>query len=302
MNPSDQNPVDDQPNLNLNPNPTPTPEVVQPVNPTPVQPVVGAPLETPPKKSKKGLIMGLLIGGGVLLIGLVALILIFVLGGVSRQDYSDAQNKAKQLTSSYSNISTVYVSGYDTSSEATKKLDTLKTNLSDLNAKFTELGNTKAIKKDQKAADYYKKVSSEKADLEAFANAEIEYLDKIFPIVKELESVSYSDPDQTISTLKEYETKLKALDLKQKVNKDYIDEINTVLPQFISAIEDYVSAVNSGNYDSSLYTKVSTLSTKLTDADSTWKDNLEELYDAVDFSGAINDLGQYLTSKTNGTE
>ncbi len=297
MNPSDQSPVDNQPNQNINP----SPEVGTP-NPVVPQPVSGDPLATPPKKSKKGLIIGLIVGGVVLLAGVVTLLLFLLLGGVSKQDYSEAQTKAKALGSSYSSVSSVYVSGYDTSSEAAKKLETLKTGLSGIDKNFKELGDAKAIEKDQKAADYYKKVSTEKADLETFINAEIEYLDKIFPIVKELESVSYSNADQTVSTLKEYETKLKALDLKQKVNKDYIGEINTTLPEFISAIEAYVSAVNSGNYDSSLYNKVSAASTKLTDADSTWKDNIEELYNAVQFSSAVNELGQYLTDKANGRE
>ena len=49
MNPSDQSPVDNQPNQNINP----SPEVGTP-NPVVPQPVSGDPLATPPKKSKKG--------------------------------------------------------------------------------------------------------------------------------------------------------------------------------------------------------------------------------------------------------
>ena len=328
MNPNEQqNPFNDQPSVDQNTEPTlPVTDVppqnveAVPVNPAqPAQapqpavfpgyapaPVATSPnlsaQATPPKKSKKGLILGLAIGGGVLIAGLITLILILVMGGVSRQDYSDAQAKAKEMTSAYNKLSTVYVSSYDTSSAAATKLDTLKTNLSVLSTNAAELGGMKAIKKDQKAADFYKKLDTERADLEAYINVEIEYLDKIFPVVKEIDSVSYSDPDQTISTLKEYQGKLKALDLKQKVNKDYIDEINTILPQFIDAIEAYVSAMNAGNYDSSLYTKVSNLSSQLTDADTTWKDNLNDLYEAVEFSKSANDLGYYLTGKANGEE
>ena len=295
MNPSDQSPVDNQPNQNINP----SPEVGTP-NPVVPQPVSGDPLATPPKKSKKGLIIGLIAGGVVLIAGIVTLVLMLVLGGISKQDYSDAQTKAKTLASSYLTVSSVYVSSYDTESESAKKLETLKTGLSDIDKNFKELGDLKAIKNDKKAADYYKKVSTEKAHLETFVSAEIECLDKILPIVSEISAVSYSDADQTIATLKQYQAKLQALELKQKVNKDYLAEINAALPEFISALEAYVDSVNSGNYDSSLYSKVSSTSTKLTDADDTWRDNLEKLYDAIEFNSAVNDLGQYLTDKTNG--
>ncbi len=318
MNPNEpQNPLNDQPSAVPSPDPSNTVDtgasqpVADPVvTATPDQPTdssfpaaaggVMSTDPTPPKKSKKGLILGLVIGGGVLIAGLITLLLVMLMGGVSRQDYSAAQSQAKSAVSVYNTIAAVYVSGYDTNEQAAGKLDKLKTNLSTLDKNFTELGNAKAIKNDKKAADYYQKAKTEKADLDTFVNAEIEYLDKIHPLVNELSNVSYSDTTQTIAVLKEYEGKLKALDLKQKVNKDYIDEINTVLPQFISAIEAYVDAVNSGNYDSSLYTKVSKLSTDLTGADSTWKDNMEKLYDAVEFSGVMNDLGRYLTDKANG--
>lgn len=259
-----------------------------------------APTQPTTKKSKRGLILGLAIGGGVLLIALIVGLILLVSGGISRQDYMDAQAKAKEIDTPYKAITGIYLSSYDTEAYVAEDVDTIKTNKAALEGIISDLGEMKAIKKDKTAADYYDKLIEQDKNLEAYVDAELEYLEVISPVVRELSKVSYSDYDSAITALKGYQEKLKNLDLKQQVNKDYLDNINSILPEFISAIQGYVDARNSESYSSSYYSKISQTSTQLTKADSTWKSNLKDLSDKIKFSTAANDLGTYLTSKANG--
>lgn len=244
-----------------------------------------------PKKSKKGLILGLAIGGGVLLIGLIVTLVLVLTGGVSKQDFSDARQITDDTTSSYNKVRAESIS-----EDGMSGLKTARVAFDD---NYKKLGETRAIKKDKEAADLYKKVSAEKSDLDTYLNTAAEFYEAINPIVKEIVSVSYTDSDTAISNLKSYQAKLEALDLKQKVNKDYINEITSILPEFIAAVDAYA---NMTEYDASLYQKVSDLSTKLTDADATWKSNVNDLYEAIDFANAIDDLSQYLDNRANGVK
>jgi hypothetical protein len=270
--------------------PTPAP---MPNNTTPM----GAPAPAA-KKSKLGLILGLSIGGVVLIAAVVVALILLLGGGVSKQDYKDAQSAASDLRTPYSKIASFYVSTYSTDTEVKNELDTLKKNRTTFNDDFKKLGEMKAVKNDEKAQDFYKKAADQKTKLDAYLDTAVEAYEVIYPVAKEMENVSYSNSADAIATLKSYQTKLKDLKLTQQVNKDYIDEINGILPDFISALEAYAN-MDYSNYDSSLYTKVSNLSTKLTDADSSWKSNLTKLEDDANFSDAFNDLGEYLTDQIN---
>jgi DNA-binding transcriptional regulator GbsR (MarR family) len=252
-----------------------------------------------PKKSKLGLVLGLSIGGGLLIIGAVVLVLILVLGGgVSKTDYRDAQEAASDLRTSYSKLLSSYISTYATDAEVKNDLDTIKTNRTKVSDGLKELGEMKAIKNDKEAKELYAKVTDEQTKLNSYLDVVVEYYEVIHPVLKLMNdtNASLSNSENALSALEDYQDKLEGLNLKQKVNKDYIDEINSILPEFISAVKAYAN-MDYSNYDSTLYQKVSDLSKKLTNADTDWKSNINKTQDEIELSDAFNDLGKYLTDK-----
>jgi hypothetical protein len=266
-------------------------------------PTVAPPQPQPqpqPKKSKLGLILGLSIGGGILIIGIIVTVLLLVLGGgVSKQDYQEAQDAASDLRTPYSKLTSTYVSSYSTDTQIKNAASTLKDNRAPLNDSLKKLSEAKAIKNDKEAAELYKKVADEKTKLDTYLDIITEAYEVIYPAAKEMTNMSVTDASGAISALKKYQTELESLKLNQKVNKDYMDTINSILPEFISAVEAYAN-MSYSNYDSSLYKKVSDMSSKLTDADTDWRSNIEKLQDDLKFSDALNDLGEYLTDKASG--
>lgn len=249
------------------------------------------------KKSKLGLILGLSIGGGVLLIGVLVTVLILVLGGgVSKQDYVEAQEAASDLRTSYSSVSSMYVSMYKTETEIKNDLDDLKKDRAEFDDQFEALGKMKAIKNDKEANELYKKAAEQVATLDTFLDTVVEVYEVIYPIIKEMEDLSLSDAEEAISVLKGYQTKIANLNVKQKVNKDYVDQLNKILPDYVKAIEAYA---NAETYSSSLYKDVSTQTTNLSNADSDWRSNLTKLGKDADFAKVLNELGKYLTDKVN---
>jgi uncharacterized coiled-coil protein SlyX len=273
----------------------PSSQTSQPVNPLAPRPSSGT-----PKKSKLGLILGLSFGGVVLLAGVLVLVLFLVLGGVSKQDYTEAYQAVRDLRSPTSNLSSLYFSTSSTETSIKNNFDSLKKNRTELNQDLQQLGDMKAIKNDQKAQELYKTVADEKVKLDKYLDALEEIYEKIYPIAKELSNLSYSSSsDSVLSTLKSFQAKLQDLEPKQTVNKDYIDTLNRVVPEYISALEAYLNGIGSGSYDPSLYEKYSAASEKLTDADSDWQSNLKKLSSDIELSDAYNDLGEYLTDKVN---
>jgi len=293
------NPFGNQPN-----NPAPAPDNNQPVAPAssaaPIAPTM-APVgpNAPKKKSKLGLILGLSIGGGVLLIGVLITVLILVVGGgVSRQDYINAQKAADDLRTPYNKIASIYISTSSTETQVKNTMDTLKTNRATFDADFKALGDMKAIKNDPKAQDLYKKAADEKVKLDTYLDAIQEAYEVIYPISEGMDDASYGNSADAIAALKSYQTQLQGLKVTQPVNKDYIDQINKILPDFISALEAYAN-MDYSNYDPSLSRNVTTQTTNLTNADSDWRSNLEKLNDDANFSSAFNNLGEYLTDQLN---
>jgi hypothetical protein len=253
-----------------------------------------------PKKSKLGLILGLSIGGGVLLIGAIVTVLLLVLSmGISKADYEEATDLANDVRTPYSKISAMYIKSNSTETTVKNDLDTIKTNRSKLDEGLKKLGEAKAVKNDKEAKELFEKVTSEQTKLNAYLDVVAEYYEKVQPLAKQFSDISYSYTEEAISAIENYKDDLAALDLKQKVNKDYIDQITQILPEYIEAIKAYVN-MDYSNYNSSISSQVYDLGDKLTDADTDWKSNVNKMYEEVDFSKALNNLGTYLTDKANG--
>ena len=146
------------------PAPQPLPEPVQPVQPMQTQqsqfggglqqPVMPSPMPVGPvpKKSKKGLIIGLSAAAAVIFIGLVGLVLWLTVFSISSADYKKAQTAVGDVETAYNTVKNDFsqyvtdnIAGSSDASGITAEKDTLDKSFSDLKTKFDGLKNLKAF-------------------------------------------------------------------------------------------------------------------------------------------------------------
>lgn len=136
-------------------NPQEQPQMPQPpVSPQPqlmqTQDYQGAPMvPMQPKNSKKGLIIGLIVGGVVLLLAAVGVVLWLTMFNISAADYKKAQTATGDVKTAYSTLQddyskymTAVMSGSSSASSAKSSLDK---SYSDYKSKVDELKNLKAL-------------------------------------------------------------------------------------------------------------------------------------------------------------
>lgn len=298
-----QNPFDTPVNGTVPPQPNPQP-VVQPQNPfdNPQQPVTApaAPMVTPPKKSKTGLIVGLAVGGGLFIIGLIIVLILVLGGGISKKDYSDAQIKASTVATEYNSISSVYISSYSTETEIKNGVDKINTNLAEFNSSVTALGETKAIKNDQEAAKLYKALTDKKTKFDEVMKSSIESYEKLLPAFVSIDSTQ-SNYVERVKSMQKGLNSVSGLvsDLNIKFLSDLKAIANDMMPvaeRVQAGLDDYTK------YDSSATTEFYQLTSKWTTAVSDWQSNLEKASEGAELKDQINALGEYLTNKVNGVK
>jgi Zn-dependent oligopeptidase len=265
-------------------------------------PTVAPPQPQPqPKKSKLGLILGLSIGGGILIIGIIVTVLLLVLGGVSRQDYRDAQEVASDMVSSYNKIGSIYISTSSTQTQINNELDTLKTNLKSFNENYDKLGETKAVKNDKKAAELYKTLTDKKSAFNSTMDISIEVYEKIFPVMSELSdySSSYNYNDR----VKSRQTKLATISgLKVQLNKDLISELSDLLTK-MAPVAQRMQTNQDGDYtqyDPKASSEWSDLTSQWSDVITDWQSNFLKQTENAELKDPINKLNEYLTDKASG--
>jgi gas vesicle protein len=161
------------------------------------------------KKSKRGLILGLSIGGGVLFIGAIVTLLIVLLGGLSKKDWQNAQAKAAAVYQTYSDkgsaitsdVSDMTSSLSDKSADLQSKVSTVSSDItsfrSALKDNITALGNEKAIKQDKNAQDKFAKLNSayKKYD-DTLAEASVIYT-KVLPLFVKMGQLNNNNVSST---------------------------------------------------------------------------------------------------------
>lgn len=124
------------------PSVTPSP-VTSPVAAPPVvdqQPV--APSPTPPQKSRKGLIIGLSVGGGLLLLAILAVVIYFAVFYVSKDHYRAAADQAAAAKTSYTKLDSAITAYGDTITDASATDSEVKAEKSDYESAIAAYNNT----------------------------------------------------------------------------------------------------------------------------------------------------------------
>jgi chromosome segregation ATPase len=291
-------------------------EQTQTESPTPTQPApepATTPAPAAPKKSKKGLVIGLSIGGGLLVIGAIVLVLLLTLGGgISKADYREAQEYARSVAekdqAAQEDILSL-VNALSSSDISQSDLDditsTLKTYVSDIKSGIDKLGDYKAIKDDEEAAGKYKTLQAAYDDYDKYCDLIIEFYEEVLPPFIKMMSFeskfsSITDLDQVsslVTELKSIADELDDVNVSNSSIKDAIEDISEALTDMADLLQDMIDDPSNA---SSAYSKLSSLTTKLQTGSTSLTKPLTDRSSITKLSTAFSDLGGYLTDKANG--
>ncbi len=305
MDPNQQNPFgapqnNDASNSNVQPgtNPVPITSVISP-NGT----------DAPKKKSHLGLILGLCIGGVVVAVGAVLLILFLtVWSGPTKQDYADAQKQAQkiadlasddgkyatELDGIFSNSSSSLTQDQidQAKSEVQKFQGELKTDMNDLSA-------MKAIKKGgDETRTKFDALQTAYVSYDKMMTVQAQALEQAGPAIMAIASAvsdmsSMSDPSELSSLASKFNdigTKLVGIKTDDAKINDAFHKMGDAYGCMGQAFQ--------GSISSDLYSKMSACQDKMSDIDNPFDSSAV----SSDLSKTLNDLGQYLTSKANGSK
>lgn len=229
--------------------PAPQPQQFQPTPQPSFQQFPAGPVQAmPPKpaKSKKGLIIGLAIGGGVLLLSIIALVLWLTLFTVTKQDYQAAADKYTEIGDTLDDIST----GSSGSSLPTNFVE--KTN--EFEKKTKELGELKAVRNDKDIKAAYDKVYALVPD---YVKRSLT-LAKVYDIIKDsCSSSSLSQQGRIQSCIDDlgsfdaegWESLDKFLKAFKNLMQAYIDKQSPNTSAYYDALSDYNADLKKINND-----------------------------------------------------
>lgn len=244
--------------------PEPSPATLAQPTATPVapasfgtpQPTVTAPAA---KKSKKGLIIGLSIAGGVILAAIIAVVLWFTLAYVSKTDYQKVSDAYAKSSKDLSDVkSTTDLLGSVATADLSSVADTNKTKAETYASDVSTMGSLKAVKLDKDINKAYVSYSAKATD---YKNT-----------VVALSAFMLVESDCTQVTTK---TELSSCIVKLRNLKN---EGSSIVANIVTATADYFDTIVRGTPDSATYTAALS---KLKDDSTTLKDDLASAGDSL---------------------
>jgi len=283
------------------------------------QPV--APAESPAadgkntkKKSKLGLVLGLTIGGGVLVLGgILTLILVLVLGGVSRQDFraaADQTRKIGTLVSSDGSFATSISSALQSGDFSPSTIKSIQDFQSSLKKEMNTLSTMRAIKNDRDAKTKFDAMQAAYEKYDQDISLTIKLLDEASPaltailkLADDFSNFNYSD----INDFKQFATSAHDIAKKCTTVKTGDGSIDQAFQDFGQAYEAFAAALDQfiANPSSENNDALSATSTKVATVSATAMTTLNKASDpkvASNFTDTINALGSYLTDRANGNK
>lgn len=256
------------------------------------------------KKSKIGLIVGLIIGAVVLIGGIIALVLVLVLSGVSQEDYKTAYDQVVALRSD-SNDKISALNDAETSASTSgdqqktqEATDAIKNLRSLVKSNVDKIGELKAVTNDKDAKAKFDKLHQASRAYVDNLDAAGNYVAQVLPVVAKMNSVGslnpYDDTDRAkyISTLNDIATDLKKVNVNDSVN-EHTKALATDLTNLASHVESAVA-----NGDTTQLLKDASAMTKDANAlDGDLTDLLNDNNTTKAYQSAVDDLGKYLSSK-----
>ncbi|MDR0957386.1 MAG: hypothetical protein LBM09_02290 [Candidatus Nomurabacteria bacterium] len=272
-----------------------------PVTPTPVMP-------PEPNKSKKGMMIWLITGGVALIAVIVTIILVITLsGGITPKDYLAAQEKAQEIVNSVEDVTdtNASITTTTTQSDIDEMVESLEGLKKSMMSDIKSLGNEKAVKEDETAADMYKslKASAEKYNESVGVVAEVyeqfgPVLIEMFDLGNEFSTITSQDQIKAYSErLRDLADKMADIDVSNSEISGYASNMSEAMVDMADLLDKILAGDSSAVSD--LTDAAEGLQTAADDIDTELKALSEN---AKDFANDLNELGKYLTKKANGKE
>jgi Zn-dependent oligopeptidase len=273
----------------------------------PVAPKLAS-LASKTKKSKKGLIIGLVAGGVGLIAIVVTVFLIAALSGsdVSRQAYHDAQKKADDAITALSAMPSLVITTYSsdiTEAEIKNTADILSRNNEAFKKAIDELGDMKAIKNDKKAEELYQKITDKMDDYNEAMNVTIEAYNLVMPSLHQMLRIDYDYKSNLVDTVRTWEKAVDSIpELENDLNKDLASKLKDIVTRMQPAAKLYQACLDGCTDDDSMTGSVEyhSLNTEWSKAASGWMYSLARLEERAVINEEVNNLNEYLADKASG--
>lgn len=257
-----------------------------------------------PKKSHKGLIIGLSAGLVAIIIAVVAVVLLINMNKVTADDYDSAMTKLSDtyqvLNDTDGSLTSSSASSMD-ESELSDIIDKSKKAMDDGQKQLDELGKLKAIAKDSDAKDKYDKLNSSYKDLKDKMNQYMDTIKQILPVytaVQKVSDIDYSYDDSYYSQMSQAYQGVADAASKAKIEDKTAASAISDLRDAAQAYADYYK--KQADKQEVSYSSVSSASRKYSSASSKLSSSLSpsDLLDASSkLSRAYSGLNSYLSDK-----
>lgn len=263
-----------------------------PQQPAPLQPIGGPAISTPPvnNKPKKGLKLGLIIGGSALALVALAVIAYFVFFNVTRDDYVAVHDQLELISETVDDVS---VNG-GTSSEdqiaaAKEQFETFKT-------EHAKLGSMKAILFDGEVREKYNAYNEKAEAFITLYDSLLPSFEKLMAANEVFEDLGEFSPANVQQVIDAYEA---VGEVPDAAVNEYVQSTIEVMTNVKSALEQYEAAGSSADQYAAM-NKVYDEVSKLSEASTKLSDDIEERVEEVNPKEAFEALSDTVASKANG--
>ena len=288
----------------------PTPALSQPAgDSTQVNPF-GTPIPPTPDGNTTGdnntkkpmnvkLIGGIVAGVLVLAAVITTVAIVFAMSKVTAKDYDEAMDKLIEVTDSISDVDSeadIYNLGNMSEAEIAEAVDTVNSMMNEAQAKVDELGDMKAITKDDEAKKLYEDFLTKFGDFKAATDNVMNSVKLLAPVLvtmKSADDIAYDDYAGMKAVFQEVADKARAIKTDNSNLRSALDNIASAADAFAA----YYEQLENGDISSLDFDSIYDASEKLNDA----SDALEEAMDTdsiTSISDEVSDsyeaLGDYL--------
>jgi hypothetical protein len=274
--------------------PVPPASPLPPAAPTFPQPQPGY---TPPPKSRKGLIIGLIAGGVGLLVLLVGgFFLLMSLLSVSKADYKAASGQLENVRTAYNKMDSVYLSATaSTKTELQNGIDTIKDARTEFDAAYKKLSEEKAIKNDGDIKKLFAAADKKKPQFDAAKDMVLEAYEKIALPTANLEVSDISD----LAAMRDAYAAISGL--QNASNKKYVDTVTGILQKMVPLAQKIQAGrADYRKYDAKASDQYYDLIADLSTAGRDWQSDIDKASKDGALSDELNALSTPLFDKSLG--
>lgn len=268
-----------------------------PIPPTPDGNATGGNNTKKPVNAK--LIGGIVAGVLVLAAVITTVAIVFAMSKVTAKDYDEAMDKLIEVTDSISDVDSeadIYNLGNMTEAEIVEAVDTVNSMMNEAQAKVDELGDMKAIAKDDEAKKLYEDFLAKFGDFKAATDNVMNSVKLLAPVLvtmKSADDIAYDDYAGMKAVFQKVADEARAIKTDNSNLRSALDNIASAADAFTT----YYEQLESGDISSLDFDSIYDASEKLNDASDALEeamdtDNITSISDEV--SDSYEALGDYL--------